>query len=258
MGKTDSRQIRAERLDSMENYILERNSVDFHQLSDYFGISLNTLRHDIAELCLRGNIKKVYGGVTSANGKTVTSVNERRYQNYGLKMKIGEVASTFVKDGSSIFVDAGSTAECMVSFLSNVKNVKITTHCLGVVEKASAFANLSLSCLGGSFSFSTRSFMDHEGIDVIRKSKYDYLFLGTSSIMPEGLFVDLYFVSKMKDALVDSSTKVILLSDSSKFMRQSPFWVCGFDRIDAIVTDKYPPEKIMAELERNNVDIIIA
>lgn len=258
MGITDSKQIRAKRLDNMENYILERNSVDFHQLSDYFGISLNTLRHDIAELCLRGNIKKVYGGVTSAIGKTVTSVNERRYQNFGTKMKIGEAASTFVKDGSSIFADAGSTVECMVSFLSNVKNVKITTHCLGVVEKASAFANLSLSCLGGSFSFSTRSFMDHEGIDLIKRSHYDYLFLGTSSIMTDGLYVDLYFVSKMKEALVDSSTKVVLLSDSSKFMRPAPFWFCGFDRIDAIVTDKYPPEKLMAELKKNNVEVIIA
>lgn len=57
--------MRADRLNAMEQYILGKENVSLDELTNQFGISMNTVRRDIAELLNRGNIRKVYGGVSS-------------------------------------------------------------------------------------------------------------------------------------------------------------------------------------------------
>lgn len=251
--------IRIERLDKMEKYILEMGTVDFRQLTSYFDISLNTLRYDIAELSVRGNIIKVYGGARSLVSRSVKSVNERRYQNYGIKMRIGEVAGSFVEDGLSIYIDAGTTAECMIPFLSKVQNVNLTTHCLGVMEHASAFPNLIITGIGGKYDILTRSFMDQKGMDLLSKTRFDYVFVGATSVKSDGIYSDLYLANRMKECIVNSGDKVVVLTDSSKFLRSAaPFRACGFDKIDVLITDKVPPAKIKESIEKYNIDLYLA
>ena len=55
--------MRDKRLDDMEEYILSQKDSSLDELCEKYQISKNTVRRDIEELLLRGNIKKVYGGV---------------------------------------------------------------------------------------------------------------------------------------------------------------------------------------------------
>ena len=57
--------MRAERLNAMEQYILGKETVSLEELSTQFSVSMNTIRRDVMELLSRGNIRKVYGGVSS-------------------------------------------------------------------------------------------------------------------------------------------------------------------------------------------------
>ena len=57
--------MRLERINDMEQYIIENESVSLERLASHFNISVNTVRRDIRELIERGQIKKVYGGVSS-------------------------------------------------------------------------------------------------------------------------------------------------------------------------------------------------
>ena len=71
--------MRAERLNEMEQYILGKETVSLEDLCDQFDISMNTVRRDISELLDRGNIRKVYGGVSSTliNRPVGFSVNKK-------------------------------------------------------------------------------------------------------------------------------------------------------------------------------------
>ena len=240
----------------MELLILESGSIGTRQLAEHFGISLNTLRHDIAELSTRGKIVKVYGGVAAVKN-TVTSVSERRYQNYGIKMRIGEFASSLVEDGKSIFIDGGTTAVCMIPFLSKVKNVNLTTHSLGVLENVSGLTNLSIVSLGGKYDFLTRSFLDYEAMEMLRDVRFDYVFVGASSIKPDGIYAELYLPSIMKTAIIESGDNVVILSDYSKFNKPAPHKSCDFTKVDYLVTDKTPPLKIMDAIEENNIKLFL-
>ena len=53
--------MKANRLDLIEAYTVERGSATLLELAEAFDVSLNTIRRDIAELLKRGKIRKVYG-----------------------------------------------------------------------------------------------------------------------------------------------------------------------------------------------------
>ena len=63
--------MRDKRLDDMEEYILSQKDSSLDELCEKYQISKNTVRRDIEELLLRGNIKKVYGGKCRETGGAV-------------------------------------------------------------------------------------------------------------------------------------------------------------------------------------------
>lgn len=54
------------RIQEMEEYILKHGATSLDELCEVFNVSKNTVRRDINKLAEKGVIKKVYGGVTSA------------------------------------------------------------------------------------------------------------------------------------------------------------------------------------------------
>lgn len=92
--------MRAERLNEMEQYILGKETVSLEDLCDQFDISMNTVRRDISELLDRGNIRKVYGGVSSTLINRPVGFSVRKQKNSEAKHVIGQLASKLVSDGS--------------------------------------------------------------------------------------------------------------------------------------------------------------
>ena len=97
--------MRAERLNAMEQYILGKETVSLEELSTQFSVSMNTIRRDVMELLSRGNIRKVYGGVSSTLINRPVGFSVRAQKNSRAKQIIGRLASQLVSDGASIFLD---------------------------------------------------------------------------------------------------------------------------------------------------------
>ena len=57
--------MKSQRLDMIEEYVLECKKVSLDTLCEKFNVSKNTIRRDIDILLKRGNIIKVYGGVAA-------------------------------------------------------------------------------------------------------------------------------------------------------------------------------------------------
>lgn len=251
--------MRADRINKMEQFIIAQSFISLQELSDKFDISINTVRRDVEELCMRGNVKKVYGGVSSvASAPSLTTVSERQRRNYDLKMRIGEKAATFVGDDSLIFLDSGSTAVCMVPFLKDRHNVTIITHSLTVMNEVAKYPNLNLIGIGGSYCYSPSSFIGLSVIESISSMSFDMVFVGTTSILPIGLSTNIYLESELKKTLVRHGRKVFLLADASKNNQPAVFNICSFEDIDIFVTDREPDKNIVDVLKSQNVQIVLA
>ena len=55
--------MKVSRLNSIEQYVISRETVSIDELCEVFGVSKNTIRRDLNELEQRGHITKVYGSL---------------------------------------------------------------------------------------------------------------------------------------------------------------------------------------------------
>lgn len=249
--------MRSERLTDMEQYILSKENVSLEELSQQFGISTNTVRRDISELLERGTIRKVYGGVSSVliNRPVGFSIRERK--NSEAKHMIGRMAAALVSDGSSVFLDSGSTTPTLLPHLSEKNSVTVITHSLAALYAASSFPNLNLISLGGIYSASTSSFVGISTLDSLSKLSIQTVFISASGVSIEnGLTNGTYLEAEIKRNVVQRGNRVVLMADQSKFDHSSVISFCSFKQLYAIVTDKKPSPKYLDVIERNAIRLI--
>src|SRR5690348_9288884 len=118
--------IKEKRIKKIQDYVNEHQSASLDELVEVFDVSKNTIRRDVQELVDRGDLKKVYGGVSVAH-KKLESFQDRQVRNQQQKVLISEKASSFVEDGDFIFIDSGTTTIEMFNYLKD-KNLTIFTN----------------------------------------------------------------------------------------------------------------------------------
>ena len=55
--------MKVNRIRKIEELLMDMHSLSIDYLCEYFNVSKNTIRRDIAEMDKNGSIKKVYGGI---------------------------------------------------------------------------------------------------------------------------------------------------------------------------------------------------
>src|SRR4051794_24735513 len=108
--------IKEKRIKKIQDYVLEHQSASLDELVKVFDVSKNTIRRDVQELVDRGELKKVYGGVSSIH-KKLESFQERSVRNQEQKELIAKKAASFIEDGDFIFIDSGTTTIEMFEYL---------------------------------------------------------------------------------------------------------------------------------------------
>lgn len=240
--------MRTDRLNEMEQYVIQHGTATLPELTEHFGISTNTVRRDVNSLVLRGKINKVYGGVSANNTLAFSPLlpfQERASMNRMEKQIIGKMAATLVQDNTAIFLDSGSTTPCMLPYLAEKNNITIVTHSLIIQYEAAKYPSLNVLSLGGMFNHSTASFMCN-GDHLLRKIHLQTLFMAASAVSPKwGAGNNTYDEFKIKEDITHRYENIVLLIDSSKFDKTASYAFCSFSSLSAIVTERMPSKHIL-------------
>lgn len=250
--------MRIDRLNNMERYIIERDSVTLEDLATHFKISINTVRRDINNLVKRGNVVKVYGGVHVAQQTSnLVSIPIREQLNYAEKLRIGQLAASLAPDNATFFLDSGSTTIHLVHHLSEHKKVTLITHSLPVMTSAATYPNLNLIMLGGIYNHSTASMFGFSVIEELQKFSVDIAFMAATGIsFSSGLANNTYMEAEIKRQVVSNSSKIILLADHTKFNHNALISFCGLERLSAVVTDCAPPDEYIEYFQKHNITLL--
>ena len=252
--------MRTDRLNQMESFILRNGTASLYELSQYFDISLNTVRRDVSDLIKRGRICKVYGGVSSAQSvdslpyTTQLPLSERANMHADEKRVIGRLAASMVEEGSVIFLDSGTTVPYMLPHLAG-KNVSIVTHSLNVMMEAAMYPSLKVLGLGGVLNHATYSLTGE--VDArYRTIRIDAMFMAATALSVEwGASNNTFDEYRMKCEMINLHTNVIILADSSKFGKNATYCYCPFKRIRAIVTDACPNANFTEAAKANGIEL---
>ncbi|ANI81626.1 glucitol operon DNA-binding transcriptional repressor SrlR [Kosakonia oryzae] len=240
-------------------HLQKQGKCSVEELAAYFDTTGTTIRKDLVALEHSGAVIRTYGGVVLNKDEADPPIDHKTLINTVQKGLIAEKAVTYIHDGDSIILDAGSTVLQMVPLLSHFNNITVMTNSLHIVNALSELDNEQTILMpGGTFRKKSASFHGQLAENAFDHFSFDKLFMGTDGIdLNAGVttFNEVFTVSK---AMCNAAREVILMADSSKFGRKSPNVVCSLESVNKLITDAGIPADVRAALETKGVEVIIA
>lgn len=241
--------------------LLERDgSLTNTQLAEELDVSIMTVRRDLNELEHRGLMQRVHGGA-QAIGEPDVGYSLRSRRDMGAKRAIGRTAAELVRDGETIYLDAGTTtieiARCL--HRREFRHLKVVTHAVNIATELSGHANITVIQVGGEIYRQTYAATGPLALETIKHFSFDRLFLAAQGFdLDGGLTNGNLTENEIKRAAMDNSRWIALVADASKWKATTFARIAPVARLNAIITDNRLPPEGREALERIGLEVIVA
>lgn len=230
--------------------------VHINQLAQALRVSRVSIRSDLDALQTRGLLVRTHGGaVLPENQELVRQISRTVHEMKAEKQAIGRLAAEMVEPGSTILVDAGSTTAALVRFLRDTP-LTVITNSIPVLQELIGASNIELLVAGGALRRSDLALIGEIARCFYEQVHADLLFLGATGFsVQNGVSCANLIEAQTKKHMVKCAGRVCLVADSSKLGRNALAQVCGWEEVDALVTDAIGAEDRSA-LTLYGVDVI--
>jgi len=231
-----------------------------NELSEKLDVSCATIRRDLSELEKSGFLRRTHGGaILSGSSKLEPSFKEKEDKLAGEKRKIGKKAAEIIKNGDTIFIDAGTTTRYIIDFLKDKNDLTIITHALHIINKINEDnLDCELIVIGGNFKWSTEAMIGPIAEDYLKKLRVDKSFIGSNgfNLKSAATTPDLR-EAKIKEIALEIAGDNFLLFDQSKWREIYFYRFAELEQIDFIITDLIEADKERS-LKKEKVEVILA
>ncbi len=250
--------MKSARRKQMEKLIFQRETITMEELRQTFGVSMNTIRSDVAFLVSSGTVEKVYGGVRALVHQEVPLFTQRMALYPESKQCIARRAEELIEDQDVIYIDAGTTTMYLIDCLDPAKHVTVITRNLYTISRAYDLPNVELIVLPGTMDRRTNSVADGSTLEYLGRYHYSKAFMGVSGISTDGrLNVSNYNEYELKKLAIQQSRECFLLADSGKFGGTSLMSYGSLDIMTGIFTDRHCPEEVRVFCGERQIPLII-
>ena len=247
-----------ERINKIHQLLIEKEYISVTDLSVSLNVSEMTIRRDLKELEERGIIFRARGGAYIK--KTISSeedIEDKQIRNQSVKMRIAKKASTLIKDGMTILLDAGTTTYQIALLIAqqNFKNLIIITNDMEILQLLKNVEGIQLIILGGWIQKATHSTQGNLARLCMEELHAEISFVGASSI---GENLKIYSPSEekvfLKRLFIENSETAVLVTDRSKGKQINLNYVNSVKDMDYIITDLNFSKEAREELKKNNTE----
>jgi DeoR family glycerol-3-phosphate regulon repressor len=231
--------------------------VSVEALATRFQVSPQTIRKDLNDLCDQRLMSRVHGGAVVASSVENVSYGARRLIAADEKRAIGAAAAALVSNGSSLFINIGTTTEEVARHLSDHTDLLVITNNLNVAMQLYPLPSIEVIVAGGPVRRSDGAIIGAAAVDFVRQFKVDTAIIGISAIDEDGSLLDFdYREVRVAQAIIENARQVILVADSLKFERAAPVRLAHLTQMHVFVTDHLASERLRALCEAHRVRLI--
>ncbi|MEG3133690.1 DeoR/GlpR family transcriptional regulator [Rouxiella sp. T17] len=245
-----------QRHDAIVELVRQQSYVSTEELVEHFAVSPQTIRRDLNDLAEQNKIHRHHGGAALPSSSVNAAYNDRKIMWSDQKARIAARVAEQIPDGSTLFIDIGTTPEAVAHALLNHRDLRIVTNNLNVATLLSPKEDFRLLLAGGEVRSRDGGIMGEATLDFISQFRLDYGILGISGIDMDGSLLEFdYHEARIKRAIIDNSRNVMLVTDHSKFGRNAMVNLGNMSLIDYMFTDQQPPESVMALIQKYEVQL---
>ena len=255
-GKLSTSERRALILD----LIGSRRSLQVEPLAEHLSVSAVTVRKDLDTLAEQGLLIRTRGGaIAEVRLGLTTAFAQRAQANKAEKRRIGAAAARLVAPGDTILLDAGSTIMEMALALHGVSPLAVVTSAPNTATLLASYEGVRVTIVGGSLSAETISTYGPYAIHGLSDILVAKVFLAVHALDEvAGLMDPSPEIAQVKQGMIRTGRRIILLADSSKWGQRAFVKVAPLSAVHTVVTDSGLPPEAREALERAGVEVISA
>ncbi|WP_458525896.1 DeoR/GlpR family transcriptional regulator [Onishia taeanensis] len=251
--------IQQKRHDAIIALVKHQGYASIEQLTRDFGVTPQTIRRDLNALSGEGLIRRVHGGAGLESSTVNTAYHTRKTLNVEAKRRIAEHLAAQIPNRASLFINIGTSNELVAEALQQHQGLEVITNNLNVAAILQHKEDFNVIVAGGQVRSRDGGIIGEAAIDFINQFKVDVGIIGISGIDEDGSLLEFdYQEVRVAQAIIQNSRQVFLIADHSKFHRNAVVRQGHITQIDALFTDREPPEAIRRLLDSHDVALHIA
>lgn len=233
-------------------YIKKHKNATTQELVNKYEVSEITIRRDLDYLQSIGKIERYYGGA-----KVNELLDSKNMLIEEKKHRIAKKCADFIKEYDDIFINSSSTALLVLEYLKNKRINVITNN--GKALSLDLDPMITVTLTGGKTSYPKNALTGSFAINNLKTLASDISIIGISGITKDGeLTTSMMDEVEVNQYMINESTsKNILVCDSSKFLKVANFKVASLEKIDIVITDDDIDRNSINMLEKNKVQVIL-
>ncbi len=248
-----------ERRVQIAELVASQQSVTVSELTERFGVSIETIRRDLECLEKQRVLSRVHGGATPVKKRQrLSQLAQRASENRELKRQLSQTAAALIAEGDRIAIDSGSTAIELAQVLrERFHALTVVTNSPEVFELLYPAAGFQLIQAGGFYLKDENAFYGHLTTDVLRS-----LHVAKSLVFPSAVSLQ-YGIGcyvpellEVQRAYMEIADEVIILADSSKFETTAALKLCNLSSAHHLVTDTRLPDAVYRRYLERGVHLL--
>ncbi|RKX91393.1 MAG: DeoR/GlpR transcriptional regulator [Spirochaetes bacterium] len=253
--------IPAERQVEIARLVKEKGLVTVESLKEVLGVSVITIRRDLAVLEKKGLLERTHGGAVSTSPVNKEYNYHEKYKiNSEYKEAVGRRAAAMIEDGDTVFINSGSTTYQVIRFLEGKKNVRVITNNVAAVADFGSFPGIEIILTGGRYRTASNCVVGEFTSQIISQIMASKTVIGADGLsFKGGLTSPIYQEAAVTRQMIERTQgDVVCVADHSKIGRISNFLTVPVDNLDYLVTDWMFVESYRENLESVGIKIIKA
>jgi DeoR family transcriptional regulator of aga operon len=250
-----------ERRKGILDQLNETGQVLVHELSKEFDVSEVTIRKDLDQLEKKNTLIRARGGAIRRDGSVGIeySLSEKDKLNSNEKSRIGKKAAQLINEHDTIIIDSGTTTMEVAKNLAHFKDITVICNALNIISQIIQFNSVNLIIPGGYLRRNSLSLSGPLAEKNLQNLYVDKVFIGVDGFdTKHGIYTPNIEEAYFNEIMIKTSKEVIVVCDSSKFLRRSLAYICDIAKINCVVTDNGIHDEDRNRLEEAGIKVIIA
>lgn len=217
--------------------INQDGTVQTADLCKKFQTTRQTIHNDLETLSQNGKLKKVYGGAMRVSKSEEPAMKIRQVYNQQEKDIIGRVATTFINEKDTIFLDVSTTVNAMLPYIKEFNDLTIITNSIEAAYALSTQTLFEIIMIGGHVRSNDLACGGNMSIQALENIFVDKSFFGTGGVSMTAGLTDYHFTdSDVRKVMINHSIQSFVLFDTSKIETITISKFADFSDIDKLIS----------------------
>lgn len=234
----------------------EEGVVRVSKLSRELGVTAVTIRTDLSNLERDGYLERVQGGAVlksrQAEWRSLAPKEEEE------KLLIAREAAKRIADGSTLFINSGTTTKYLAAALKEHKSLNVVTNSIDVSLELGNLPAVHVILLGGEINTQYAFTFGEDGREQLRHYQADWAILSVDGVSVEAgittFHADEAAINRM---MMERAQNTLIVADHSKIGRVGFTRLRKIDSSLQLITDGKCDKKKVMELENQGLNITI-